>query len=141
MKFYVTAEPLKKLRDSLTNLNTFCIIDVNYILSHAKCLEPNNPANQFLINTELEGLILSGLKSKRYTGIIYINSGLNCDVIMGLRNSISGLTNSRIGELTLIDDYDIPKMKAYYSLFDEVIFCTTFKKMKIVECKPFGKES
>ena len=39
-------------------------------------------------------------------------------------------------DLTLLDDYDTPKLKDYYSLFDEIIFFPTFKKTKIIECRP-----
>ena len=81
-------------------------------------------------------MIVTGAKSKRYTGIIYINSNLNCDIIVGIKNSLNEITKSQIEDLTLLDDYDTPKLKDYYSLFDEIIFFPTFKKTKIIECRP-----
>ena len=70
--------------------------------------------------------------------MLYINSMISCDIILGIRNSISGISSSRIEDMALLDDYDTPKLKQYYGLFDEVIFFPTFKKMRIVECKPYN---
>ena len=69
-------------------------------------------------------------------GIIYINSELNCDVISSLRKSFDGVANSQIESLVILDDYDIPKLKNYYKLVDEVVFFPSMKKMKIIECVP-----
>ena len=94
------------------------------------------PSHRFIINSEIERLIVTGAKSKRYTGIIYINSNLNFDIIVGIKKSLDEITKSQIEDLTLLDDYDTPKLKDYYSLFDEIIFFPTFKKTKIIECRP-----
>ena len=96
----------------------------------------NIPSHRFIINSEIERLIVTGAKSKRYTGIIYINSNLNFDIIVGIKKSLDEITKSQIEDLTLLDDYDTPKLKDYYSLFDEIIFFPTFKKTKIIECRP-----
>ena len=135
MKFYITAESSRKLRNVFTNLNTFYLIDVDELLELSG-LDPNNDSHRFIINTELERLICTGAKSKRCTGIIYINSHITCDVILNIKKSLSEITNSKVEELSLLDDYDTPKLKEYYQLFDEVIFFPTFKKTKIIECRP-----
>lgn len=135
MKFYVTVESYKKLKNVFTNLNTFYIIDIDSLIGESG-LDPNNPSHRYIINSEIERLISLGAKSKRYTGIIYINSKLNCDIILGIKNSLDEITKSQIEDLTLLDDYDTPKLKDYYSLFDEIIFFPTFKKIKIIECRP-----
>lgn len=135
MKFYVTVEPYRKLRNVFTNLNTFYIIDIDSLIAESG-LNVNIPSHRFIINSEIERLIVTGAKSKRYTGIIYINSNLNFDIIISIKNALNEITKSQIEDLTLLDDYDTPKLKDYYSLFDEIIFFPTFKKTKIIECRP-----
>lgn len=135
MKFYVTIEPYRKLKNVFTNLNTFYIIDIDTLIAESG-LDITKPTHRFIVNTEIERLIATGVKSKRYTGVIYINSNLNCDVIMGVKKSLADITKSQVEDITLLDDYDTPKLKAYYTLFDEIIFFPTFKKTKIIECRP-----
>lgn len=135
MKMYVTAEPVRKLKGAFTNMNTFYVIDVDDLVARSG-LDVGKESHRFLINKEIEGLIVAGAKSKRYNGIMYINSNIGRDVIDGIRKSIGEITNSRVDGIALLDDYDTPKMKRYYGLFDEVIFFTTFRKMKIIECRP-----
>lgn len=137
MKFYITVESYRKLKNVFTNLNTFYVIDIDSLLKESN-LDASRPAHRFIINTEIERLISTGAKSKRYTGIIYINSNISFDVIMGIKRSLSEITKSQVEEMTLLDDYDTPKLKDYYSLFDEIIFFPTFKKTKIIECKPIS---
>jgi hypothetical protein len=135
MKFYITIEPYRKLRNVFTNLNTFCIIDVDTLISNSG-LDINKDSHKYIINSEICRLIVTNAKSKRYTGIIYINSNLNCDVIISIKKSLKEISKSYIEDITLLDDYDVPKLKEYYKLFNEVIFFPTFKKTKIIECKP-----
>jgi len=137
MKFYITVESYRKLKNVFTNLNTFYIIDIDSLLAES-CLDANKSTHRFIINSEIERLISIGAKSKRYTGIIYINSKLTFDTIVGIKHSLSDITKSQVEEITLLDDYDTPKLKDYYNLFDEIIFFPTFKKIKIIECKPIS---
>ena len=67
-----------------------------------------------------------------YGGGSVIRSGLLDEI----KKSLDEITKSQIEDLTLLDDYDTPKLKDYYSLFDEIIFFPTFKKTKIIECRP-----
>ena len=135
MKFYATIEPLRKLKNLFSNLSSFYIIDVDTILKESG-LNPEKPAHKYLINTELERLIVSGAKSKRYIGMIYINSNLNCDTIVVIKNSINVITNSVIESYVILDDFDTPKVNDYYSLFDEVVFFPSLRKTKLIECVP-----
>lgn len=140
MKFYITGESYRKLRNVFTNLNTFYIIDVDSLIEESG-LNPEKATHRFIINTEIERLIASGAKSKRYTGIIYINKRLNFDIITSIKKSLNDITKyakSQVEDLSLLDDYDTPKFKQYYKLFDEVIFFPTFKKTKIIECRPIS---
>lgn len=137
MKFYITIEPYWKLNNVFSNLNMFYLIDVDTLIRDSS-LNPDKQSHRYLINTEIERLIVAAARSRRYTGVLYINSMISCDIILGIRNSISGISSSRIEDMALLDDYDTPKLKQYYGLFDEVIFFPTFKKMRIVECKPYN---
>ena len=76
MKFYITVESYRKLKNVFTNLNTFYVIDIDSLLKESN-LDASRPAHRFIINTEIERLISTGAKSKRYTGIIYINSNIS----------------------------------------------------------------
>ena len=135
MKFYATIEPIRRIKNLFSNLSSFYIIDVDTILKESG-LDPNKTTHKYLINSELERLILSGAKSKRYIGMIYINSNLNCDTIVAIKNSINVITNSVIDSYVILDDFNIPKLNDYYSLFDEVVFFPSFKKTKLIECVP-----
>ena len=68
--------------------------------------------------------------------MIYINSNLNCDTIVAIKNSINVITNSVIESYVILDDFDIPKVNDYYSLFDEVVFFSSLRKTKLIECVP-----
>lgn len=135
MKFYITIEPCRKLKNVFSNLSSFYIIDVDKILDESG-LDTENNAHQFLINVELQRLITSGAKSKRYKGIIYINRRLKFETIMSIKSSIDSITNSAVESMVILDDYDLPKVKDYYTLFDEVVFFPALKKTRIVECVP-----
>ena len=137
MKFYITGETYRKLKNVFTNLNTFYIIDVDTLIKDSG-LNPLKLSHSFIINSEIERLISLGAKSKRYTGIIYINSNINYDIIVSIKNSLNEITKSHVEDITSLDDYDTPKYKEYYKLFDEIIFFPTFKKTKIIECRPIS---
>lgn len=133
MKFYITVEPSNKLKHIFTNLGSFYIIDVDTLIFNSG-LDINNASHVFLINSEISRLISIAAKSKRNLGIIYINSNINCDSIVGLKLNLGEITNDNIDSFVILDDYDLPKLKEYYNLFDEVIFFPTFKKTKIIQC-------
>ena len=135
MKFYATIEPIRRIKNLFSNLSSFYIIDVDTILKESG-LDPNKATHKYLINSELERLIVSGAKSKRYIGMIYINSNLNCDTIVAIKYSINVITKSVIDSYVILDDFNIPKLNDYYSLFDEVVFFPSFKKTKLIEWVP-----
>ena len=69
--------------------------------------------------------------------VFYISGVISIlGIIISIKNALNDITKSQIEDLTLLDDYDTPKLKDYYSLFDEIIFFPTFKKTKIIECRP-----
>lgn len=135
MKFYVTTESYDRVRRSFTNLNSFYIIDVDSILKSVS-LDPCNKAHRYIINSEIGRLITIASRSKRYNGIIYINSAIDCDTITGLKMLIDSLDKSKIECVVMLDIYDNPKNKDYYGLFDELLFFHLYKKIRITECAP-----
>jgi hypothetical protein len=135
MKIYITNEPQNRLRNSFSNINTFAIIDVDNIVKSTN-LDLTKTHNIFLINSEIEKFFIANCKSKRYKGIIYINSNLNDNIfnnLIELSKKIKGIT-----DLILMDDYDTPKLQKYYHYVEEIMYFSTFKRVKILECKPLN---
>lgn len=137
MKIYVTNEPFNRLKNSFSNLNTFAIIDVDLIVKTIN-LDLTKTHNIYLLNSEIEKLISTNSKSKKYKGIIYINSKLNNDILNNLLSLIENENKktSEVTDLILLDDYDTPKLQRFYYLVDEIMYFSTFKRIKILECKP-----
>ena len=116
-------------------MSSFYIIDVDTILLESG-LDINKKSHQYLINTELERLLVSGAKSKRYLGLIYINRNINIDVINAVKSSVMDLENTMVDNMVILDDCDAPKLRNYYELFDEVIFFPVIRKPRIINCVP-----
>jgi len=135
MNIYFTVEPCKRLKNLFSNLSSYYIIDVDSILEGTG-LDINKKAHQFLINNELERLLISGCKSKRYIGIIYINSKMTFDTISSVKESVFNAEGSLVEGAVGLDDCDVQKLSDYYVMFDEVIFFPTVNKAKIIKCVP-----
>lgn len=139
MNLYVSTESDRKLRNVFSNLSGFYIINVD-MLVEASRLDLSKNSHRFLMNSEIERLISIGAKSKRYSGIVYINSMLDKDTVQSLKESVDNLKESNIDYMVLLDDYELPKLKKLYKLFDEVIFFSSLKKTKIIQCTPLKKQ-
>lgn len=135
MNCYITTEPCRKLKNLFSNLSSFYIIDVDTILFESG-LDVTKKSHQYLINSELERLLMIGAKSRRYAGIIYINSNVNYDIIDAVASIVTGIEGSTIENMVVLDDCDTPKLKDYYELFDEVVFFPVTKKVRVVNCIP-----
>lgn len=136
MNLYVTSESYYRIKNGFSNINAFAIIDVNLILDTLK-LDMTKTYNVFLVNDEIKKLLSLYSKSKKYRGIIYITSNINKNVIDNIKSLIStDEYDHAVNELILLDDYDTPKLEKYYKFVNEVMFFSTFKKIKIIECKP-----
>lgn len=138
MNLYVTTESDRKLRNVFSNLSGFYIINVDALLAESN-LDLSKRSHCFLINSEISRLISIGAKSKRYSGIIYINSALNKDIVNSLKESVDSMEKSQIDEIILLDDYDLPKLKKLYKLFSEVTFFSALKKTKIIQCTSLSR--
>lgn len=139
MNLYVSTESDRKLRNVFSNLSGFYIINVDSLIEMSH-LDLSKNAHCFLMNSEIGRLISIGAKSKRYSGIIYINSALNKDTVQSLKQSVENLGDSNIDYVVLLDDYELPKLKKLYKQFDEVIFFSSLKKTKIIQCTPLKKQ-
>ena len=133
MKLYLTSESYYRIENGFTNIHTFAIIDVNLILDTLK-LDMSKQSNIFLINSEIKKLLISCAKNRKYKGIIYIAPSINEHIIDNINAVVNEI--STIDDVILLDDYDAPKLKEYYNYVEEVMFFSTFKKIKIIECKP-----
>ena len=131
----MTIEPLSTLKHVFTNLRSFEIIDVDFIINDIG-LDVTKERNAFIVNNEIVDLLKNYSRSRRTSGIIYVNRNLNCDVINSIRDTLSGYDKSLVDELILMDNKDVPRISGLYPCVDEVLYFTTFKKVRIIECKP-----
>ena len=135
MKVFLTVESCRKIRSFVSNICSYCVIDIDEILKDSG-LDITRPVHRYLINTEIARLITAASKSKRYIGIIYINSNINDEYILELKENIKNLPDTGIDSLAILDDFDTPKLKKYYKFFDEVVFFQPLRRGRIVECTP-----
>lgn len=132
MKFYVTSEPITRLRNMIANLGAFYIINVDQMLKDIT-LDTDIKSNRFIINNEIRRLILIASRSKRFIGVLYINSNLSEPAVEGIKGVVNNVKNRPYDEFILFDRYDTPKHPHMYPMFDEVMFLTTYKKTKIYD--------
>lgn len=137
MNLYVTSESYYRIKTRFININSFALIDVNAIIKELN-LDLSKIFNKFIVQDEIKRLLTLYSKNKKYKGIVYISPEINSDVIINIKNLINNTTeyNNYISDVVLLDDYDSPKLEKYYNLVNEVMFFSTFKRIKIIECKP-----
>lgn len=135
MKLYMTIEPLSTLRHVFTNLGSFEIIDVDFIINDIG-LDVTKEHNAFIVNNEIVDLLKNYSRSRRTSGIIYVNKNLNCDIINSIRSTLTDYDKSLVDEFILMDNKDVPRIGNLYPCVDEVLYFTAFKKVRIIECKP-----
>lgn len=134
MKLYISSESQMRLKGTFTNLSKFNIIDIDDIKDMYN-LDVTKNTDAYLLNSEIIRAFEMSLKSKKYIGIIYINSKINADVVNAIKNTLRTIENGRDTDVVLLDDYNLPKHKDISKLFDEVVYFPMFKKMKLIECK------
>ena len=62
----------------------------------------------------------------------YSNTFLNENSIDNVFDFLAD--NEKINEIVLFDDYNVPKLKKFYSMFDEIIYFPSIKKIRLIEC-------
>lgn len=139
MKIYLTSEPFRTLQNAFTNLKSFKIIDIDFIIETCG-LDPNVDVDAYIINEEIKLAFKDGISGKKYNGIIYLNSGLDVSILESIKHIMEEIIEDSKNkdmdcEYVMMDDYDLPKRKDMYHHVDEVMFFPTHKKTKIIECK------
>lgn len=132
MKFYLTVETQEKIKNTFLNLNLFYILDIEQVICEYG-LDISKPHNQFLLSQEIEKIIVAQSKSKRLEGIIYVNKGLNEKIVAHIYKLAKKI--DKIDTVVIMDDDSNQKLTKLYKLVDEVLFFTSVKRVKILECK------
>lgn len=134
MKFYVTIEGTQRLKKSFLNLKLFSIIYIPEILEqYGYTYSTIDEYGSFIISNQINDLIKTYAKSKRIRGIFYSNPNLSEALLPNLFETLSEI--SSINEVVLMDDYNVPKLTAMYSNFDEIVFFPSIKKIRLIECQ------
>lgn len=124
-----------KLKQIYANIKNFFVLDVQAFVKSLN-IDMNKPTSIYLVNEEIERLITSQAKLKKFKGIIYINKHLSEELYYSFKKKFSKKDQVKI---VLIDNGQFPKHQDIMDVFDEVIFYERFKKNKIVECTGFEK--
>ena len=131
---YITSEPEYKLKQIFSTLKNFFVLDVNAFVQDLN-IDLTKQSGIYLVNSEIENLILSQSKLKKYQGIIYINKNININIYKYLKQRFQKF--QEINKLILIDNGQFPKHKDLLTVFDEVLFYERFRKNKIIDCSNF----
>ena len=138
MKFYITVEGNNRLKRSFLNLKIFSIISISDILDElgytAKTIDEYG---SFIVSKKIQSLIINYSKSKRIRGIIYSNQNLNEPSVIALLEALKSVQG--IDEVVLMDDYNVPKLKAFYKFFDEIVYFPSVRKIRLIEARQFIK--
>lgn len=134
---YMTSDSENKLRQIYTNLKNYYILDVQSFVKSLN-LDLSKPSSIYIINDEIQQLVSSQLKLKKYKGVIYINSNLSKELYYSFKTYFKKHCEEDI-KIVLIDNGQFPKHWNIKDVFDEVIFYERFKKNKIIEFMGFEK--
>ena len=133
---YMTSDSESKLRSIYSNLKNYYILDVQSFIKGLN-LDLSKQSSIFIINDEIQNLVSSQLKLKKYKGVIYINHHLSKDLYNSFKFYFQKCSEDI--KIVLIDNGQFPKHQDIMDIFDEVIFYERFKKNKIVEFNGFEK--
>lgn len=134
MKFYITIEGVQRLKKSFLNLKLYSIIYIPEILEeYGYTYSTIDEYGSFIISNKINELIKTYAKSKRIRGIIYSNPKINEDVLPNIFENIVDIKT--ISEIVLLDDYNVPKLTYLYSMFNEIVFFPSIKKIRLIECQ------
>lgn len=132
----MTTEPEQKLKQIFSNLKNFFVLDIDAFVKSMN-VDLTKQTSIYLVNSEIEKLILSQAKLKKYQGIIYINRNLSKNLHDSLKARFRNA--KEINKIILIDNGQFPKHSDLMAVFEEVLFYERFKKNKIIECTGFEK--
>lgn len=128
---YITTESKQKLKQLFCNASDFYMLDVAKLVASLN-IDLSKASSIYLINEEIEKLIMSRATLKRVRGIFYIISNMSEQLINNIKIRLSKL--SCIDDFILIDNGFCPKHEKFTHLFNDVIFYERFRKNKIIQC-------
>lgn len=126
MKVYFTTERYSKLKDIVTNLGSFYVINVPEIVNRVK--DPTTPYAEYYINNVIISSFKEALSMKKYIGVVYINKNIDKRVLDNIKEIDKELSAN---DYILLDNSILPKHKNIYNWFEEITFFTRLKKIKL----------
>lgn len=133
---YMTSESESKLKQVYSNIKNYFILDVQSFVKSLN-LNMDKSSSIYIINDEIQKLLLSQLKLKKFKGVIYINRNLTDNHYKSFKQCFKKYNEET--KIILIDNGQFPKHTNIMNIFDEVIFYERFKKNKIIEFSGFEK--
>lgn len=126
MKVYFTTERYNKLKDIVTNLGSFYVINVPEIVNRVK--DPTTPYAEYYINNVIINSFKEAISMKKYVGVVYINKNIDKRVLDNIKEIDKELSAN---DYILLDNSILPKHKNIYNWFEEITFFTRLKKIKL----------
>ena len=126
MKVYFTTERYNKLKDIVTNLGSFYVINVPEIVNRVK--DPTTPYAEYYINNVIINSFKEAISMKKYVGVVYINKNIDKRVLDNIKEIDKELS---VNDYILLDNSILPKHKNIYNWFEEITFFTRLKKIKL----------
>lgn len=133
---YITTESESKLKQLFCNAKDFYMLDVAGLIKEMD-LDISKASSVYLINEEIQKIIISKASLKRVHGIFYIVQNLSEQLINTVKQRLSRLDG--VVDFVLIDNGYCPKHNRFASMFNDVIFYERFRKNKIIRCASIEK--
>lgn len=127
MKVYFTTERYNKLKDVVTNLGSFYVINVPEIVAQTQ--DPTTPYAKYYINNTIINAFKEAHAMKKYLGVIYINKNVDKNILDNIKKIEKD--HLSVDDFILLDNSIIPKHKNIYNWFEEITFFTRLKKIKL----------
>jgi len=130
MRFYITKESEKNIKNTFTNIKGYFFIDIDELKKKFENIDNEN-CFEFLLNESIKEKINQILQKKKLTNIIYLNKNLNLDVVKNIKENFE--ESPKIEKFVFIDRKE--ENEYLYPLFDEIVFIPEQRKIKILECE------
>lgn len=133
MNLYITLEDKSKLKRAFFNLRKQQIVVVEEVASELGYdINRVDDCSSFIVNEKIKKIISSTASGKKMQSIIYINTGLNDEIIRELIHFCQERT--KVDKVILLTEKN--KNEEFYELFEEILFFPAIKKVHIIECVP-----
>ncbi|MEG1363926.1 MAG: hypothetical protein RSC92_05805 [Clostridia bacterium] len=132
MKLYITTENHARVKKSFINLKGYNLIIVENILEEfGYSYNTIDDYGSFMVNKRIRELMTGSPKTKIPKNIVYINPYLTKETLENIFNISQDIYEDT--SKVLLDDYNVPKMKDYYNMFDEIIYFPLIKKVRLID--------